>query len=282
MIKKIHIGINYKTEDEYTYILSRFSNNMFDIKKIPNHRAFNVFFPEGLPTGNELRQYAMEHKMYSFEERLINYNEEELEKIPYYVLRLGNPSIPGILNCYDAGAEYEYSRCAYCQSGALQLKPMQLPIKRLTSYDIFRITPEVVISERVKKAFDVNQITGIKYMDVLNKKTKQVDSSFFQLNIISTLPKNKNKDYVRLVERCPKCGLISYSFSSPRCYNLSDFSADFDFYLTKESLYCRNTIGKNLGYQCFDMIVSKRIVRILQDFNMINVGFKPIHFPELY
>ena len=283
MLIKIRIRIECKSSEVKDFVY-KYKDRALGFEKDKKERFFDLVFPEGAPELDEIRKHMEAQGVGFGETRKIDYTVAEVDRIPYFRMDVEHFKMPD--DALKAGATYMYKGCKKCCSGAVQLTPLKLPLKRLKYYDIVRVAPELVISRRVKELFDQKGVLGCEYLEVYDKKTKKPTPEYYELRITTVLPKVRNQDFVTIREVCPVCGEPTLDFFTPRYYRLCDFSEGKDFYLTADSFFYGNHVLKEISdYRIHRVIVSKKIKEILQSnftHDPEQVNFAPIHFAELY
>lgn len=281
MIKIVEITFYCRTQEQQSYLIAHFSKNALEIKKETMRYDVRITYAEGEEEAKEALAYARENRLGPVESYGIKYTHKDMEEVPYFLLTAGGTKIRGIVSGEDAGAKYVYTGCSHCGAEAIQISPLKLRIKRMRSFDMVRIYPEIVISQRLKEEFERNHVTGCEFWDVIDKETGEKSGEFFSLKIHETLPPSVTPEPFTK-QLCPKCGREGISFHRPIQYRLSDFSGGKDFYLSKESYFWERERWHKNGYRIHNLFISQKVCGILKKFNHQNIKIFPVFFEELY
>lgn len=273
----MYISYNKEEEREFVY---KYKDKLLSLQKEKNYCGLDLECIEGAPEIDIITKFGRERGILYNKQVSIEYTQEELEEIPYFLLcidRISNPD-----NALAAGVKYDF-KCKSCCSEPVQVNSIELPIKRFLDYDIFCIEPELFVNCRIKEAFEQANITGCEYLDVIDKRTKKTCKDIYQLKINPVLPDTIMDEYAFVKYTCTECGKPSMLFSRPYYYKLDDFKDGYDLYLTKESLFMDNRVYRCIpSYRIPHIIISKRVKNILERFIINHCEFYPVYFDELF
>jgi len=246
-----------------------------------DHGTIYITLYQDIMEFKELEVYIQENSLVVDTTLYRDFSQEEQEKIPYYKLNL-NFLDAKILTSKEYGTKYIYNKCEQCQAGKEQLSPIYIPENTMLGYDIISIQPEVIISNQLKKRFEIEAMRGAGYREVFDKKTKKTSKEFWQLCIHSNLPKLKEDTTIGIRPNCESCGRESVVILGTCSYKLTDFDSKQDFYLTEESVHFARHWDKRNGYRLHEVIISKRTKEILDEYSGKNYSCTPVYFEELY
>lgn len=176
----------------------------------------------------------LKHYGLMYEQRWDNiYKDDELEQVPYFMLIIYNSW--RYATAQDYGNKYT-AGCAYCQKGKRLIGDMYVPTLKAYRYDISQLLPEIIVGERLKRLLEECEISGIKFTNVRDARSKLIADGLYRMLIQNALPQMSPETMMDRVE-CSECHEILISLRSNLVYDKSDLKEAQDFNFSKEVLY---------------------------------------------
>lgn len=223
-------------------------------------------FEEDSPHIQELIDFADQHMIPYDLLRAIYFTKSELEKMPFFQMQLPDPlELEGAVPA-DFGTKYK-DRCESCGFWAESVDEILIDRKFMKKWKIASSDGHKFLSENVRKIFEANGVTGIRYIgDVKDYKGREM--SPFQLfestNILPPFSEAMNlKPYGH---PCKTCGFDTTYLIRPLEYEKEKLDSALDFNFTYE--YFNNSQERIL-------VVSSKVKKICRE-NKIFAVFKPI------
>lgn len=237
-------------QDNIEYLVKRFK----EWDPLENFRSMTIDLEDDSKEMKELLDYVKEKNMlHQVISGKLVFTDDEYDQLPYYRIKPVRPVHLGH-TCVDYGTQFTYEQCEKCKSGAVQQTPACFPVNRALKYDFFELATVIIISARGKELLETNGVTGCSFREVIDSKTGQVDSRFYQIVIETYLPPVSSKTF-EVSKRCFSCGSKSLAYAGTIQYKWSDFAEKKDFYYTSESTFLG---GVYFTFRTFPFIVSKK------------------------
>jgi hypothetical protein len=195
------------------------------------------------------------------------------------------------------GEKYRYTQsfdankyCNKCGMEIDQISPIRFNKKKSYKSEILGMQwyhGAVFVFDRVKKLFEENGISGLKYLPVINGiKGDRIIKNIHQIIPIYTLPRCLHTEELN-IEKCePKknsahkntnpenyCGRIKFNYPKKDkfIFHKDKFECNYDIALMSEY------IGSG-GSACQYMVISKKLRNLIKKNKLKVVNFKPIEF----
>lgn len=250
------INFLYKEYDKKCLLIKRNIDNVFlDIYEGDNYI--------------KLLEYVEAHSMhvdYNFIKR--EFTKAEFSDMPYYRLLVdwnGNRRL--YVGVY--GNPYVYDQCEFCCTGKRQIEPLHVKLENMKKFDIFPVTPELVVSERIKDELENMHVTGCRFTEVFDIEKKRLNTKFYQVNVFTILPaaKEYTESSIRIIDRCQWCGYYSKGVNGTVGYQKSAFKENLDFYVMNENRFEEVHWSKNIKFRHQQFIISKKVKNILEKYS---------------
>lgn len=223
-------------------------------------------FEADSPLVQELLKFADQHLIPCDLYANIYFTKTELEKMPFFEMRLLDPLELEDLSIARFGTSYK-DRCEHC--GFWTESPNEILIDRkfANKCKIASSDGHYFLSEDVRKIFEANGVTGIRYIgDVKDYKGREMSpfKLFESTNILPPISPTMN--LTSYGHPCEKCGFDKIYLRQPLEYEKEKLNGALDFNFTYE--YFNNDKARVL-------VVSSKVKKICRE-NKIFAVFKPI------
>lgn len=251
-------------------------------------------FPESDPLVNELKEFAIQHKIIL--DSGLYYDEAEIDNAEWVVATVGEFQYP----YPEDSIEVTYNTdnyCYRCFQGAVQDRPFLLKkdfIQKQTKFLGLRgVYDEIFVRPEIRRLFEANGISGVDYFDVLHYKTRIPFPNVYQMkiNIVAppgmivdelfrvTCKPHNEESYVKGIGQIedrpgpPFCGRVRYhypinqpiKFMKETLVDLPDFTKSYEI------------LGNGIPRPRL-ILARKKVVQLVKKFGLRGLGFhRPVH-----
>ena len=223
-------------------------------------------FDEDSPYISQLLYFAQDHFIDCEIRPQVHFTKGELDKMPFYEMRLPDPLELEAHTPLYYGNQYR-GRCPICGYGGELVGDFMIDRKLMKKYKIVSTEGHYFLSNEVRHLFEENGITGIKYLgSVKDYKTREMPA--FNLFACSNVLPSVSPTTILTKEGfpCKHCGFDIVHYSHPLEYEKSKLDNAMDFNFTYETL-------SNDRSQL--LVVSSKVKQICKE-NKIFARFDPI------
>lgn len=222
----------------------------------------------------ELENYLAEKGfLYYKEDGHIEFTNEELREMPYFMVRLCTERYV-YKDCSDYGTEMKY-RCSTCKDGEEIVGFVHIPVIKKIKLNAFLVRPTMIVSRAMKEKLETAGVTGCIFRPIIDSKTKEIDENYFELAVDTILPPVISKTFA--MDTCPCCGKVSLRYIGTTTYDKNAFREAKDFYYAKESAYHGGPCGNARSYY---LICSRKAAELLGAENI--EFYRPIYIEGMY
>lgn len=237
-------------------------------KKYISHYTEGWMYPfeEDSPHIQELLDFAKANNIPCEFLHNIYFTKTELEKMPFFKIRLPYPlELEGMIP-FEFGTKYK-DRCEECGFWTESVNEMLIDRKFMKRWKIASADGHNFLTEDIKRIFDENGLTGINYIgDVKDYKGRDMEpfKLFSCYNVLPPVAESMNLKKYGFP--CKKCGFDTTYLLQPLEYEREKLDGALDFNYTYE--YCNNDRARQI-------VVSAKVKKVFRE-NKIFAIFDPI------
>ena len=196
----------------------------------------------------------------------VYYSNGELDKIPFFEMRLLSPLEKEGTSALDYGTAYE-NECPICHLGGTPLADVCVDRKFIRpNASIGHLLPDIFVSDEVKNLIVAHGLTGVTFQHKVIDWKKRELKPISVMSVHNRLPPMHETVWKDNESICAMCGRRSFFIRSEIRYKEADLQNTMDFNITQEYLD---------AWKIPAIIVSAKVRKCFIK-NKVRAGFIPI------